>query len=1541
MTPRRALGRSARMIARLLAGVGLVAVFVIAAIFGLLLHADLPAGRRLAAALLTNVLSRTFYGDFYVGEIEHIGPYSVVAKDIRVEDEQGRAVVQADRLAARLNIPLLAQEALLGGKTLDLVINHVRLERAEVDVVPHPKTGVPTIAQVFLPIEDPKDPAEPPSEPGRQLRLWMPTIELGRVHGNIEIADGPKFEATLTGAHGSVYVSPDGVAIDVERYGMQVRGLEALDRFSSVGTGEFHFRGPDRLWSVFDGFFDQVQLEARFSLQGDRLKLLAELPRVRPEDARQLLPEWPLQRAVAAHLSAEGRLPELDVAGKVRIRGAGGAPDATLDAQGTLDLSDLAVSAELTGKRVDARAFSPDAPATQLDFESAVSLWNKEGQLVVDVNATTQPLELQGEHLPAVDLSATYNEAGIAGTATLHEPGVPAKVDFSVHPDGRVDATLRTRKFHLGASPRLRELTAARGQVEARVDAQIDDGQLSAKLQADVQDFTLGELELRQGRLEGRVTGPLQTPEALSIDASLRGRGGRAERFEFERVDATAKGPLRRPKVTAALEDDVGPSVRAQAEVDLRQGAPKLQGLDLEIRRGDTGIQGTVGRVAVGPAGVEISGIDLKGAAGTLRGEVSISDKAIRIDIEGEDVDLERAAQALGLPRGYAAGRLRIDADITADEDDQRGSLSLALADGTIRSVGGVSLRLDSRLEGEHLEGELSAEVLDLGGLTASWDTRVGGPITRTESWEDVVGTLQLQVTNVDLSTLGLFLPPELGIEELAGTAYGQARIERAAPETLPSVLLVAATQDLQVVRAATEPEGTPLRIQGLDLQAGGALNGETGESSGTTRIVDETGPLASASGSIELDLARMLENPSGIGEQLMATPLEAVVVVSDRNLATWPAFIQLPGVQGVVGGRVAVSGSLNEPSFAAAVSGRNLMTEGSRFARPLDLQANAQYQKKTGAFGGSVQLFQRGRRVASLVASGKADWNKLAERARIDEPDWTGGAQLALDGLPLDTFAPLADAHIGGRLYGAISMQRVRARPMVTANVEVREMTVDTLAVGGGRLTLRSDGELVKGALSLQQQRGHLDGQLLAGLSWDGAAPSIDASRPVHASLDARGYNAAILRPVLGDLFTEFGGQLDASLQARLQARPKAGDAEAREWHGTLEGDVSLQKGEVQLTALGLRLQDVTLRANARGKDSQTRIAVTELTARARADSRNLSARAEIVLEGLELDAASASANLRAVPILVEGVSQAQATGQLTAVLERREDHMRVEVNVPELTARLPIASARNLIALDDNPSIEVLQPLGKPEDAGPGTPGLPWVVLIDLGRNVKVVRTDLNVPLTGRPELRIGEEVELAGTIELEPGGRVQLMGKAFVIEGGTIRFVNEAEPGNPELAITASWRGPEHMVFIEIRGNVQDPDISFRSEPALPEPEVIALLLGGTGEGASALATGGGVGASLFNQLFADTPLGRLELRTGATEEGQARFIAAVQISDRVWFEATYQQPGNQSVNNPSDVPGVSGTVDWRFHRNWSLRTELGSLGAAADLLWQYRY
>ena len=66
--------------------------------------------------------------------------------------------------------------------------------------------------------------------------------------------------------------------------------------------------------------------------------------------------------------------------------------------------------------------------------------------------------------------------------------------------------------------------------------------------------------------------------------------------------------------------------------------------------------------------------------------------------------------------------------------------------------------------------------------------------------------------------------------------------------------------------------------------------------------------------------------------------------------------------------------------------------------------------------------------------------------------------------------------------------------------------------------------------------------------------------------------------------------------------------------------------------------------------------------------------------------------------------------------------------------------------------------------------------------------------------------------------------------------------------------------------------------------------------------------------------------------------------MQVSDDVWFEATYKTPGGGHRVEPGASgadKGVSGTVDWRFSRSWSLRSELGTLGAGFDLLWQYRY
>ena len=100
--------------------------------------------------------------------------------------------------------------------------------------------------------------------------------------------------------------------------------------------------------------------------------------------------------------------------------------------------------------------------------------------------------------------------------------------------------------------------------------------------------------------------------------------------------------------------------------------------------------------------------------------------------------------------------------------------------------------------------------------------------------------------------------------------------------------------------------------------------------------------------------------------------------------------------------------------------------------------------------------------------------------------------------------------------------------------------------------------------------------------------------------------------------------------------------------------------------------------------------------------------------------------------------------------------------------------------------------------------------------------------------------------------------------------------------------------------------------------------------------------GVGATLFNEFMSETPLSAVELRTSQDEQ-HANYTAAVPLKENLWFEGTYQNATNNGLrpNSSSAREGFSGTVDWRFRRNWSLRTEVGTLGAGADILWQYRY
>jgi hypothetical protein len=1546
--------RLLRVVGRVLAALGLLATFLAATLAGLLLHLDLPAGRRLAARALSQLLGDLFQGTVTIGRFDDIDLSSVTASNIEVHDPQGKLVLEVSELRAKADLPAIAEEVLWGGQKLDIVIPHVRIEKAEGNILPDPVTGVPSIAAAFTPVVRPSKPGAKPSGPPRQIRVWLPHIEIGRAYARGTVAGLPTLEAELAQVTGSVLATQKGVAVDVSRFGTVVRGLAGTD---ARGTGTLHIREPGAVWTSFDGYFGNVEFGAFTRVDENRITATLDLPRARPAAMRALWPDWPLKQDTTAHLEARGKLPDLQTSATFNVEGS------QITAKGPLHLAGtVGAKLEVKGRHANIQALWPKAPATDISADASLDIWNKNGQVVVDVNGTTQPTRIADQPVPAVDLTGTFNEKGFDGKATLHEHGLPLKVAFSLHPDGAIDLDARSSGFSIQGAPRLRQYTDAQGRAQMRVKARIEHEHLDAYLTADVNDFALGDVKLEHGQLNGHASGPLTKPDKLDINAQLSGRDMTAGMFSFDKVDASARGPVVAPHVTASLKDRFGPSVDASATVPTR-GPTRIRQLSLEVKRGSAKLHGKVARLDLAKGNIEVKDLALSGTGGEVHGSARIRPSSLEIHADGTGLDLDEITQALGLPRGTVGGRLGIHADVVSNKKTSNGQVRIALGHASIMNFGGISMLVNAKLDDGNLDGDASVLVKDIGALGAQWETTLAGPVQKVSSWRDVIGQAQLQFSDVNLAGLEHALPKSLHVDKVTGRAFGQLRIDRKVAAALPSLFAVAGTKGLDVVRSV--PDSKPERIQGVDVQVGGQINGETGDTNGTIRLIYENTVLAAASGTLSVDLQRAVRAPGKLAEQLLQTPITAVLSVPDRGLDALPAPLRPRGVSAVVGGRISVEGTLRSPTFSAHATARRVSFTTSRYAMPFDLDMTAQYVQKTGRFGGTTQVLAGDQRLALLTAQGTARWEDLFGDVPENKPRWTGGVQLLLNGLPLRLLPPLADSHVAGELYGSAALQRQSLLPQVAANVDVKRANIDMIPVGEGRATVRSNGEALSATLHFDHKAGSLDAQAHAALAWQGVVPSIDDKRPVRIDVDAKHFDAVVLSPLLSDVFSELSGDIDAQLSAVLSQEPDPEHPKKKRWTGQLSGKADMQHGVLQIAALGMRLSDVAFTATATGRGRRTVIVVPRATAKSRSDQRNIAASARLYMDGLRLDRGAAAVNLGAgqngVPLMTEGVQLASVTSKVpvTVTLHRLPQRMIVDVEVPDAVAKLPRATSQNVISLDDNPDIQVLQPLGEPVEHR-SEQALPWHIIVNLG-TVRVIRNDIEVPIDGQPIVDIGEKAEVKGYISLQPGGRVPALGKVFIVDGGRVTF-DTGDSSNPHVDATASWRSPEGTtVYAKLQGTVKDAKLRLSSDPAMPESEIMALLLGGpssqggteTGSrGQQAQAIGVGAAALGFNELFSETPLGAVQFRTSTRENrytstSNPAYTAAVRISDEVWLEGTYEQGGatGAGAGEPNASGGskaaFSAALDWRFHRNWSLRTEGGNASTAIDLLWHYRY
>jgi hypothetical protein len=1511
-----------------LRALGLGFFFVVAFVVATAFHLELPPARRVASRVLAAVLDRTFLGSFEVGRVSELTPGCVAVDRFVARDSHGRVVLDVSGVRVRAYVLAIVRELLDNDGKTTIVVEYTRVERASVTVATEQGGDRLGIAAAFTPRASAAPKAS--AAPGKPIRLWFARAEIGQAAVRLELGGLPPLDGSVTGAQGQVLVAPVGVAVDAERFSAVVRGLLAKELRA---VGSFHQRGTTHFWSSLDGYAGDLQFDSVARLDGSHLALTADVPHAEAAVVRTLLPSWPLVETVSGHVEAEGDLPELRATATADVGAA------VLSAHGTLVFApELRLALGVHGEKLDLRSLFPGVPATHVTADADIVLSSTARGLELTTDGTSQATLVAGVPVPATEFHADYGATGLKGHAALHEPGMPLSGNFGLE-DGVFDADVRVPRFELARVPRLRGLFGARGSAELRAKAKLDSARLDATLALDLEKVAVGPAAIESAHVAAHAAGPLVAPAELRVDGSLDGRGLGFGELRFDRASARVNGPMNRLAVTTALAGPRNTSVVASTRLALL-GASRLDDVDVTVSRETKSVHAHAEHLLLAKNELELGDVRVEGAGGSVTGSARYRPDLLELDARGKDVDLAVMSHLFGFS-GRWRGKIDLTAELAVARDVRRGTLDVTLRDGAAGPLTGVSFELATTLEHENLEGNAMLEAAGFGRARATFETQVEGSLLDERSWKRATGRFDVGVESFDLSRLASLVPEASRVGALTGVLVAQLMLMRDTPDDAPSLVVLASTKGLAFTRAV--PKGEPLAIRGIDAELSGSVDAKRDFALVDLRFVDEHGILAAASGRADLDVKAFVEQPSELASRLRGVPLVATLVVNDRPFDELPAIVRPSGVLGTLRAELGLRGTLAEPRLSAKASVLHLTLTDAPEVVPFDACGTLQYDPTAERVGVGLQahLASEGARACSgarvAVASATASVNPDA--LRRGERAFRGEAELGFEDFPLELVPPLAQAGMSGRVRGVAALTDTGELPALNARLSLADVGVRKIPLGGGDFTLRSDGHLLAASMKLVRAHGTLDADAHAALDWSRDLPAFAPSELLGFRAEFHDMDAAILSPLVGDVLADLSGRLDGNLALTLAGDGTQVGSAASE----LSGKLTFADGALQIAGLDMRLSKIGFNASARRSGSRTIVAVRDLSAASGSKYPNVAGSLDLYFTGTKLTDARANVNLKRVPLTVQGVSQANLTGSAGLELFPDRDPILVAIDLHDLTAALPRTSGHAVLSVDDNPDITVAQPLREPLRTSKGT-GPSFELAFNLARKVSVTRGDMEIPLRGRPVIDLGAQTEVRGDLELEAGGRVQLLGKSFVIESGEVHF-DTPDPANPHLRVLASWRAPDGTtVYVDVGGTVRQATLRLESDPALPQAEIQALLLGGgSSEGGEAQAAGLGYGADFVGQLLADTPLRRVELRTGTGTTGDdlaySTYSAAVPVGENVWVELAYKNL--ESSGSVEQRDSASAIIDWRFKRDWSLRTEAGTVGTGIDMLWQYRY
>jgi translocation and assembly module TamB len=327
------------------------------------------------------------------------------------------------------------------------------------------------------------------------------------------------------------------------------------------------------------------------------------------------------------------------------------------------------------------------------------------------------------------------------------------------------------------------------------------------------------------------------------------------------------------------------------------------------------------------------------------------------------------------------------------------------------------------------------------------------------------------------------------------------------------------------------------------------------------------------------------------------------------------------------------------------------------------------------------------------------------------------------------------------------------------------------------------------------------------------------------------------------------------------------------------------------------------------------------------------------------------------AFPLVVSGQAMGDAWGRLDVSVKPKDAGFAVAVDVPSLHVTLPDVSPRALQELGAAPNVSIgvrargeIVPVALAPPQRPKRGALPVTIAVNLGNDVQIVRGDmLNMTLTGRPVVHIGDQTTMTGSIRLVRG-TLDVQGKRFEIERGLVTFVSE--PSNPNLDVVAGWNAPDGShVTAQYLGAVKDGRLVLSSDPPHTQDEIVALLVFGSANGptpstgssgenlaAKAISTGASFATQPFNKALEQLTHVDVKVRID-TSSTAAKSEVEVQIAKNISAQVAYVI----GIPPPGADPDLTWlTLAWHATAHWSFDFTIGDHGSTiVDSMWHLRY